>query len=234
MNISKAGWNYGSLADPANGKQRLVSVTRLSDNAAIATDNVWQTPCTLRDGKDPVHENRLHFVFELQEEGETYLLSFEQRPDVELQVERFKGGPGENEILEQQLKEISVLFNKPIDASTFTYDDITLTCQGVKQDVSKIGISSISSTEYKLILEPLTNKNGYFVLTVYTDDIIDSEGPDFDAFTEALFEVNRTLAKMMAGDGEGANALFEVKVVGADNVANAKTLAKSVVTSSPA
>ena len=36
----------------------------------------------------------------------------------------------------------------------------------------------------------------------------------------------------MAGDGEGANALFEVKVVGADNVANAKTLAKSVVTSS--
>ena len=173
---SAMGWNYGSLADPANGKQRLVSVTRLSDNAAIATDNVWQTPCTLRDGKDPVHENRLHFVFELQEEGETYLLSFEQRPDVELQVERFKGGPGENEILEQQLKEISVLFNKPIDASTFTYDDITLTCQGVKQDVSKIGISSISSTEYKLILEPLTNKNGYFVLTVYTDDIIDSEG----------------------------------------------------------
>ena len=173
---SAMGWNYGSLADPANGKQRLVSVTRLSDNAAVATDNVWQTPCTLRDGKDPAHESRLHFVFELQEEGETYLLSFEQRPDVELQVERFKGGPGENEILEQQLKEISVLFNKPIDASTFTYDDITLTCQGVKQDVSKIGISSISSTEYKLILEPLTNKNGYFVLTVYTDDIIDSEG----------------------------------------------------------
>ena len=64
------------------------------------------------------------------------------------------------------------------------------------------------------------------------NDIIDSEGPGFDAFTEALFEVNRTLAKMMAGDGEGANALFEVKVVGADNVANAKTLAKSVVTSS--
>ena len=64
------------------------------------------------------------------------------------------------------------------------------------------------------------------------NDIIDSEGADFDAFVEALMEVNRTLAMMMAGDGEGASCLFEVKVMGADTVANAKALAKSVVTSS--
>jgi len=64
------------------------------------------------------------------------------------------------------------------------------------------------------------------------NDIIDSEGEDFDTFVEGLMEVNKTLAKMMAGDGEGATALFEVKVAGADSVANAKTLAKSVVTSS--
>lgn len=62
--------------------------------------------------------------------------------------------------------------------------------------------------------------------------IIDKEGADFDTFVEGLMEVNKTLAKMMAGDGEGANALFEVKVQGADTLENAKTLAKSVVTSS--
>lgn len=62
--------------------------------------------------------------------------------------------------------------------------------------------------------------------------VIDKEGPDFDTFVEGLMEVNKTLAKMMAGDGEGANALFEVKVQGADTIGNAKTLAKSVVTSS--
>lgn len=62
--------------------------------------------------------------------------------------------------------------------------------------------------------------------------VIDKEGEDFDTFVEALMEVNKTLAKMMAGDGEGANALFEVKVVNADTVGNAKILAKSVVTSS--
>ena len=36
--------------------------------------------------------------------------------------------------------------------------------------------------------------------------------PEFDAFKEALHYVNETLAKAMAGDGEGATALFEVKV----------------------
>ena len=37
--------------------------------------------------------------------------------------------------------------------------------------------------------------------------------PEYAAFREALHYVNETLAKMMAGDGEGATALFEVKVV---------------------
>ena len=55
---------------------------------------------------------------------------------------------------------------------------------------------------------------------------------DYQAFVEALFEVNKTLAKMMAGDGEGATALFEVKVINASSKAEAVTLAKSVVTSS--
>ena len=44
--------------------------------------------------------------------------------------------------------------------------------------------------------------------------------------------VNETLAKKIAGDGEGATALFEVKVIHADNKEDAKTLAKSVITSS--
>lgn len=173
---SAIGWNYGSLADPTNGKQRLVGITRLSDNVTMAVDNVWQTTCTLRDGKDPVYEKRVHFVFDLEEKGETYLLSFEPRPDTELKVERFKGGPEENALLEEPLKDISVLFNKPIDATTFTYDDVTLTCQGVRLDASKIGISSVGNTEYKLDLEQLTNQNGYYVLTVHTDGITDNEG----------------------------------------------------------
>ena len=55
--------------------------------------------------------------------------------------------------------------------------------------------------------------------------------PEYDTFKEALHMVNETLAKKMAGDGEGATALFEVKVVGAESIKQAKTLAKSVVCS---
>ena len=61
---------------------------------------------------------------------------------------------------------------------------------------------------------------------------INAEGAEFDAFCEALNYITMYLAKKMAGDGEGATALFECQVVGADTVKNAKTLAKSVICSS--
>ena len=61
---------------------------------------------------------------------------------------------------------------------------------------------------------------------------ITAEGADFKAFCEALDYVTMYLAKKMAGDGEGATALFECQVVGADTKENARTLAKSVICSS--
>ena len=56
--------------------------------------------------------------------------------------------------------------------------------------------------------------------------------PEYEEFKAALHYVNETLAKMMAGDGEGATALLEVKVTNADTKENARTLSKSVVCSS--
>ena len=61
---------------------------------------------------------------------------------------------------------------------------------------------------------------------------ITEKGADYDAFCEALNFVNTTLAKMMAGDGEGATALFEVTVVNAETKEQAQILAKSVICSS--
>ena len=54
----------------------------------------------------------------------------------------------------------------------------------------------------------------------------------YHAFREALFTVCRTLAILMAGDGEGATHLMEMKVTGADTKEHARTLARSVVGSS--
>jgi len=61
---------------------------------------------------------------------------------------------------------------------------------------------------------------------------ITEKNEDYDAFVKALHAVNETLSKKIAGDGEGATALFETKVVHADTKENAKVLAKSVITSS--
>src|SRR5699024_9434517 len=55
--------------------------------------------------------------------------------------------------------------------------------------------------------------------------------PEFEIFKKALHYVNETLAKSMAADGEGATALFEAKIVGADTKEQAKMLAKSIVCS---
>ncbi len=62
--------------------------------------------------------------------------------------------------------------------------------------------------------------------------VIDSENEDYAAFKEALNYVNTELAKKIAGDGEGATCLFEVKIVGAETKEQAVTLSKSVITSS--
>ena len=61
---------------------------------------------------------------------------------------------------------------------------------------------------------------------------ITEKNSDYEEFKKALNYVNTTLAKKIAGDGEGATALFEVKVIGAATKAEAVTLSKSVVTSS--
>lgn len=61
---------------------------------------------------------------------------------------------------------------------------------------------------------------------------ITQEDEDYQCFAEALHYVNVELAKKMAGDGEGATALFEAKIVGAATKEQAKTLAKSIVCSS--
>ncbi|RKI78870.1 bifunctional glutamate N-acetyltransferase/amino-acid acetyltransferase ArgJ [bacterium 0.1xD8-71] len=61
---------------------------------------------------------------------------------------------------------------------------------------------------------------------------ITARNDDYDKFKEALHYIDTTLAKKMAGDGEGATALFETKVIHAATKQEARILSKSVVCSS--
>lgn len=60
---------------------------------------------------------------------------------------------------------------------------------------------------------------------------IEADGTDYDVFLEALTEVCKTLARMIAKDGEGATRLIEVRVSGAKSNEDAKKTAEAVATS---
>ena len=60
---------------------------------------------------------------------------------------------------------------------------------------------------------------------------ITEKGADYDAFLEALQALCVALAKKMASDGEGARHLLTCTVSGAQDEAQAETIAKSVISS---
>ena len=108
--------------------------------------------------------------------GETYILTFAPKPDVELAVKEFVGVPKEGTVASEPVKQLTVRFNKAIDATTFTTDDVTLQCQGKQLDASKIVITKENDNDYNLNIEAVTGGDGYYVLTVQTAEITDAEG----------------------------------------------------------
>ena len=60
---------------------------------------------------------------------------------------------------------------------------------------------------------------------------ITSEGPDYEIFKKALYEVLMNLTKMLAKDGEGASKMLECTVEGAPDLDTAIIVAKSVIRS---
>lgn len=95
--------------------------------------------------------------------------------------------------------------------------------ENVKDTFNMISVDGDTSTNDTLIL--MANGAAGNVKITEKDE-------NYNKFKEALNEVNKTLAMMMAGDGEGATALFETKVIGAKTKEDAITLAKSVICSS--
>lgn len=94
--------------------------------------------------------------------------------------------------------------------------------ESVKDTFNMVSVDGDTSTNDTVLLLA----NGAAENTPITE-----KGAAYDAFAAALNEVNTQLAKMIAGDGEGCTALFEVKVVNAATKEDAVTLSKSVVCS---
>lgn len=176
---SEEGWNYGNLSDPTYGVSALKSVTRASDGKQISLRNFWQTDRTLRDGKDPLYENRIHFADLFDgKNAESYILTFEATPSLMLEVASIEGAPAEDEVATQPVNTLKVMFNKYIDPATFTSEDIQINVQGKEQDSQLVKISTEDNKNFVLDLTQLNASagNGYYTLTVQTSGITDSEG----------------------------------------------------------
>lgn len=176
---SEEGWNYGNLSDPTYGVSALKSVTRASDGKQISLRNFWQTDRTLRDGKDPLYENRIHFADQFDgKNAESYILTFEATPSLMLEVASIEGAPAEDEVATQPVNTLKVMFNKYIDPATFTSEDIQINVQGKEQDSQLVKISTEDNKNFVLDLTQLNANagNGYYTLTVQTSGITDSEG----------------------------------------------------------
>ncbi len=173
---SAQGWNYGNLPDPTGGTRKLLSILRQSDGTQIYVDNFWQSDRTLVDAQEPVYENLLHYADSMRIEGEKYTLTFTERPKVLLEVKSFSGIPEKNTYTRDNIETVVVTFNKPIDESTFTADDITFRRQGELINASQIIIEKVNETTFNLQVSALTTFDGYYTLTIQCNDITDNEG----------------------------------------------------------
>ena len=112
---------------------------------------------------------------------------------------------------------------------------ITTDCAVSPEMLSKALKSDINNTFNMVSVDGDTSTND--MVTVLANGmagnkLIDSDGEDFNTFMKALNSVTVYLCKCIAGDGEGATKMLEIEVNGAKCEACAKTVAKSVVTSS--
>ncbi|MDP2336788.1 MAG: CARDB domain-containing protein [Bacteroidota bacterium] len=169
------GWNYIKFSDPGGGLYKIVSVTR-EDGQVIPLDNVWQTFVTLPDGKEPVYENMMHFldVFAATT-TQKYIIRFTPKDQNYPQIVRFENVP--TAAVTSPVSSVNVVFQNPIDPTTFNYEDMVLRIQGGADVMDNtVTVTQLDLTTYKVDLTTKSVGNGYYVLTVQTDQISNLTG----------------------------------------------------------
>lgn len=111
---------------------------------------------------------------------------------------------------------------------------VTTDCSITKEMLQKALSDDVKKTFNMISVDRDTSTNDTYVVMangLAENPMIESEGVDYDIFCQALNMVTTTLAKQMAGDGEGAHKLLEVMCNGAKDKKQAVTIAKSVISS---
>ncbi|MCZ8222733.1 MAG: hypothetical protein O9324_01905, partial [Microcystis sp. LE19-84.1B] len=167
------GWTYFRLDEPSNSQYDIVKILR-SDGTEIGLDNFWTTDRTFPATGRPIYENILHFLDNNATGGtKTYTVVYTP------------GGPTITDIIDVSpdprataVNAITLDFSEPIQASSFDYNDISLTLNnGTNLINSTVTIVSLSPTRYQISgLNTLTNNDGDYLLTVNATGIQDTSG----------------------------------------------------------
>ncbi len=167
------GWTYFRLDEPSNSQYDIVKILR-SDGTEIGLDNFWTTDRTFPATGRPNYENILHFLDNNATGGtKTYTVVYTP------------GGPTITDIIDVSpdprataVNAITVDFSEPIQASSFDYNDLSLTLNnGTNLINSTVTIVSLSSTRYQISgLNTLTNNDGDYILTINATGIQDTSG----------------------------------------------------------
>ncbi len=175
ITASKTGWNYIKLVDPGNRQYDIVSITR-SDGQLIPVDNAWLTFVTLPVSQSPVYENKFHFVDSFTSlKPITYTVIWKPRNFDVPKVLSIEGAP--EQVTSSQVKKLKVVFDKSIDPTTFTYEDLVLTFQGGPNlSDTSIVITQVDTATFNVDLSKITTGNGFYALTVQAANVTDIYG----------------------------------------------------------
>lgn len=172
---SLKGWNYIKLDDPGKNNYEIASITR-ADGQVIPLDNAWLTFVTLPVSREPVYENKFHFVDTFGAvSAVVYTVVWKPKNTDVPRVDSIVGAPDKPSA--EQVRNITVIFNKAIDPATFTYNDISLSWQGGSNiaDASTV-ITQNNSTTFTIDISKLTTKDGAYNLVVQAAGIKDIYG----------------------------------------------------------
>ena len=168
---------YTSFADPTMGGGGIKSVR--ADKPILENNQIWQTQYTMRDGGDPIRDNKVHVLIAFQKGmGKSYSFSveFEPAPLNRLEVKSIKTVPQGDAIATDVIDELTVSFNKPVKPESFTRSDMVLRYEGEKQ-TSDILITKADDNDSVFTVKMNdVDRNGYYTLLVNTVDVNDNEG----------------------------------------------------------
>ena len=173
--FNPAGWYYYAMKDPTAGNKEIVSVKRIADGMELPLDNMWQTDRILLDGKDPLYENRLHFV--VKSSGmDSYMIEFRDKRMDCLEVSNIELTYVKEEDGSQYADGAKIEFTMPVMDGTFTIDDLALHRDGSLLSLEDSSLTKEDSSCYYVAFNGVARPDGDYSLMVVPSGIRDEEG----------------------------------------------------------